>query len=515
MQGDLALVGANVVTMDARLPRAEAVLAERGRITRVGTTSEVLAARSPSTDVVDLRGRTVLPGFVDTHVHLMATGLACIGLPLNDCASLDQVLALVRLAPPGESPLRGVGLDPDLLAEGRYPTRTELDEAVGDRAVYLVRRDMHSAVLNTRALGLVPLPLETPGLERDPSTGALSGVLHGEAWYRASLMLSDFVDAATWRRALRAAVDEALAAGCTTVHALEGGFTSADAEVATVAEYAAIGPHPGERHLKVVLWWQTTAVAAARARGLPRVGGCVLVDGSFGSHTAALSEPYADKAEWRGGLYLTDEELERFVGEAHAAGMQVAVHAIGDRAIDQALSAYAKVLAAHPRADHRHRIEHFLLPSEEHVRLAARLGIHLGVQPTFLMQWAGEGGLYEHRLGSTREARVLPLRSLVDQGLVLGGGSDSTVTPLNPLLGVQAAATARNPERRLTPYEALRLYTLDAVRLAFAENEQGTVTPGKAADLVVLGADPLAVSPEAIAAIPVEMTIVDGEQAWP
>ena len=515
MQDSLALIGANVITLDERRPRAEAVLVQDGRITLVGSTAEVLAARGPRTEVIDLRGRTVVPGFIDTHVHLMTTGLASTGLPLDTCTSLGEVLARVRATAANAPLVRAIGFDPAALAEGRYPNRQELDAVAPHCPAYLVRRDMHSAALNTRALALVPLPSDTPGLDRDPATGELTGILRGEAWYRASLMLSDYVDAATWRRALGVAIAQALGVGATTVHALEGGFTGGDGDVAVLSDYLNNGPQPGEKRLKVVLWWQTTDVAAVVARGLPRIGGCILVDGSTGSHTAALLAPYTDRPDTSGMLYLTDEELERFIGEAHSAGLQIAVHAIGDRATEQALRVYKKVLNARPRPDHRHRIEHFLIPTEEQIGLAAELGIHLGVQPTFFHLWGGKDGMYYQRLGADRYARLLPLRAFLARGLAVAGGSDSTVTPLNPLLGIHAAVNDAEPEKRLTPLEALRLYTINAARFAFEENDKGSVTVGKAADLTVLGADPLAVPPAEIAAIPVDMTLVDGEPAWP
>lgn len=514
MGKSLALVAARVITLDEARPQAEAVLVVDGRIAVVGSTAEVLAARGPATEVIDLRGRALLPGFIDTHVHLMATGLARTGVSLHDCRSLGEVLARVRAAA-GQRVVRAIGFDPASLAEGRFPTRRELDEVAPHVPAYLIRRDMHSAALNSRALELLALPPDTPGYGRDPTTGEPTGDLRGEAWYRASLLLFNLVDANTWRQALRAAVAEALSVGATTVHALEGGFTGADADLAVLADYMEQGPRAGEKRLKIVFWWQTMDVARARERGLRRVGGCVLVDGSLGSHTAALREPYADRPDASGVLYLADDELERLIGEAHAAGMQVAVHAIGDRAIDQALRTFRKVLVANPRADHRHRIEHFLLPAPEHVRLAAELGIHVGVQPTFCAQWGGENGMYSLRLGERRRQRLLPLRSLLAHGVALGGGSDSTVTPLHPLLGVEAAVADANPQERLTVLEAVRLFTLDAARLSFEEGEKGSVTPGKAGDLVVLGASPLEVAPREIGSIPVEMTIVDGEVCWP
>jgi predicted amidohydrolase YtcJ len=506
----LALINGDVVTMAAEQPRAQAVLAVDGRIALVGSDAEVLAARQGA-EVLDLRGQTLLPGFLDTHVHLMATGIAGVGLQLQDCRSLAAALGLVRQAARQETLVRGLGFDPTVLAENRFPTRAELDEASGGVPTYLARRDLHAAVLNSSALALVQEAAGEPGYERDPASGEPTGLLRAEAWYKASSLLFGAVDEGTWRRALHVAARQALAVGATTVHALEGGFTSGDVDLGALGDYLA---EPGEARLKIVLWWQTKDVARVLAAGLPRIGGCLLVDGSFGSQTAALVEPYADRPDWHGVLYQSDQELSDFVLRAHRAGLQIALHAIGDRAIGQALAAYQQALAAYPRLGHRHRLEHFMLPTAEQIAAAARLGVHVAVQPTFCQQWGGEGGMYYQRVGAERYARFYPLRTMLDAGLTLGGGSDSTVTPLQPLLGIHAAVNRAEPEQRLTPAQALRLYTLDAARLAFEEQEKGSIAPGKAADLVVLGANPLRVPPAEISSLPVAMTFVDGTLAW-
>lgn len=501
--------------MDTRRPEAEAVLVRDGRVRVVGTTEQVLAERDADVEVIDLRGKALLPGFIDTHVHLMATGLAGTGLALGDCRSLDEVLTLISAGADQGGFVRAVGFEPEQLAERRYPTRAELDRAAPNAPACVIRRDLHSLAVNTLALARLGPVVDLPGTERDPATGEPTGVLRGEAYAEASLVLGQMVDHATWRVALTDAARRALSVGATTVHALEGGFTGDDRDVEVLLDYIEAGPRPGEPHLKVVFWWQTMAVDKVRARGLPRIGGCILLDGSLGSHTAALSEPYADRPDWRGRLYQDEEKLLTFVATAHAAGMQVALHAIGDRAIEQALAIYAAVLSMRPRADHRHRIEHFVLPTPAQIDRAARLGIHLGMQPTFYQQWGARGDLYWQRVGESRHRRLLPLGTLANKGIVMGGGSDSTVTPLNPLLGIQAAVTREDERQRLCPEAALRLYTADAARLAFEEKEKGTITPGKAADLVVLEANPLAVAPQEIAAIPVVMTLVDGEVQWP
>ncbi|MCL5109497.1 MAG: amidohydrolase [Chloroflexi bacterium] len=507
----LALINGDVVTLETRQPRAQAVLAVDGRIALVGSDAEVLAARQGG-EVMDLHGRALLPGFGDSHVHLMATGIASVGLQLQECRSLGEVLALVRQAARRETLVRGLGFDPTVLVENRFPTRAELDEAASGVPTYLARRDLHAAVLNSSALALVRAAEGEQGYERDPLGGEPTGVLRAEAWYKASSLLFAAVDENTWRRALHTAARQALAVGATTVHALEGGFTSGDVDLGALSDYLA---EPGEARLKIVLWWQTKEVARVAAAGLPRIGGCLLVDGSFGSHTAALAEPYADRPDWNGVLYQSDEELADFVMEAHRAGLQIALHAIGDRAIGQALNAYRRALAAYPRPGHRHRLEHFMLPTAEQIVAAGELGIHVAVQPTFCQQWGGEGGMYYQRLGPERYARFYPLQTMLQAGLTLGGGSDSTVTPLQPLLGMHAAVNRAEAEQRLTPAQALSMYTLDAARLAFEEQAKGSIAPGKAADLVVLGANPLRVPPGEIAAIPVEATFVDGQQVWP
>jgi predicted amidohydrolase YtcJ len=288
------------------------------------------------------------------------------------------------------------------------------------------------------------------------------------------------------------------------VHALEGNDQPDDP---TVQAVLAVAP---ELPVRLVVWYQTRDVPSVKKLGLPRIGGCILLDGDFGPHTAALLEPYADQPGSRGTLYYTQDEINGFVEVAHRAGLQIAMHAVGDAAAAQALDAYERALARWPRPDHRHRIEHFEVYDEALAQRACRLGIHLAIQPPFNVYFGGHTRL-QPILGEERALRSDPVRSLIEAGIHVGGGSDSTVTPLNPLYGVHCAVNHSNPDEQLDVERALRLYTLDNARLAFEEADKGSIEVGKLGDLVVLASDPRDVPPTSIADIPVAMTIVGGE----
>jgi predicted amidohydrolase YtcJ len=305
----------------------------------------------------------------------------------------------------------------------------------------------------------------------------------------------------------RAAARQAVSVGLTTVHALEGNDQPDDPTVASLLEIAPRLP------MRLVVWYQTRAVDAVQRLGLPRVGGCILLDGDFGPHTAALMEPYVDEPGSRGTLYFTQEEVDGFVAEAHQAGLQIAMHAVGDRAAAQALDAYERALARWPRDDHRHRIEHFEIYNQALVERARDLGVHLAIQPPFNVYFGGHTRL-NPLLGAERALRSDPVRSLVEAGLHVGGGSDSTVTPMNPLYGVYSAVNHSNPAERLDVMRALQLNTRDNATMAFEEGDKGCIRTGLLGDLVVLDQDPTAILPEGLADITVRWTIVGGETVY-
>jgi hypothetical protein len=268
--------------------------------------------------------------------------------------------------------------------------------------------------------------------------------------------------------------------------------------------------HAPSMPVHIVLYWQTMHVDAVRALGLPRIGGCIWVDGDMGPHTAALKQPYADQPCSCGQLYISDERLQQFVREANAANLQIALHAVGDAAVEQVLRAYRHALTDHPRTDHRLRVEHFEIYDDDLLREAKALGVFVAIQPAFDGYF---GGIQENArfLGGERAQRADAIATFDRHGIPSGGGSDSTVTPLGPLYGMHCAVNHTNARERVSAERALRLWTIDNARLAFEETQKGTIAPGKLADLAVLDADPLQVDPLTIKDIGVAMTIREGD----
>jgi predicted amidohydrolase YtcJ len=242
--------------------------------------------------------------------------------------------------------------------------------------------------------------------------------------------------------------------------------------------------------VEFVLYAQCFNLEAALKAGAERLGGCILADGSFGSHTAALFEPYADQTDNRGELYHPNDMWKKLISGAHKHDLQFAVHCIGDRAISQILKYYELVQKEEPK-DLRHMLIHNELTSDEMITRMGKANITAAMQPMFDRLWAGENGLYERVLGKERTKRTNRLRSLRDSGVVIGGGSDWYVTEMDALAGIDAAVNLHNPEERLTPFEAVQLYTSHAAWLSHDENRLGKIKAGFQADFVVLEQSPL------------------------
>jgi predicted amidohydrolase YtcJ len=442
----------------------------------------------PANRVVDLPGATVVPGFIDAHVHLTGTGLSFGDEDVGRARSAADLLAIVRRRAQAEGEVTFLGgFDETLWADPRLPSLEELD-AASARPLLIHRVDGHVALANTAAL-LAADALELPGIERD-ERGHPTGRVTQEANTRigrwGALKIPERV---VQELQLRAAV-VAASRGITTVHEMsmphENGLR--DLEIFL-----------GHRDLLPVdstVLLATMDIPQAMDLRLPSIGGDLPIDGSIGARTAAIGTPYADSAD-DGISYYSDEELVQFFQGGHHAGLQVGVHAIGDRAIDQLLSAWEHVYAAldsrgrrHFRA-RRHRVEHFETVSADQVERAAMLGLAISVQPAFDAAWGGPGGLYETALGSERAEAMNPFRSMLDRGLELGAGSDAPVTPLDPMAGIEAFERHHDQEQRLSRAEAIHVWTTGSARLAHQEDKKGVLEPGMHADFGAYDADPV------------------------
>ena len=496
----LLIHNANVITMDPQRPRADAIAIREGRIIAVGGLQAV-APSGEGAPALDLNGKTVLPGFIDSHAHLTWTGMKASAIDFSSAETTDEVQEILSRAVAAAKPDRlilGMGLNHYQFPNRDLPTALDLDAVAPDHPVFIVGVTGHYSIANTACRNQLNLASDTPGADATGVFRDRANTLAGRG------QRARFAKEQGLEQLHRAAGELAVSVGLTTVHALEG---SDEPGNDTVQALMNIEP---ELPVRLVIWYQTTDVAAVQALGLPRIGGCILLDGDFGPHTAALVEPYVDDPGNRGTLYYTQEQINAFVETAHCAGLQIAMHAVGDRAAEQALNAYERALSRCPREDHRHRIEHFEVYNEELVTRTGRLGVHLAIQPPFNLHFGGHTRL-NPILGKERALRSDPIWSLIKAGIAVGGGSDSTVTPLQPLYGVHCAVNHSNPAERLNAERALQLYTLDNAVLAFEETEKGSIKEGKLGDLVVLADDPTTVKPETIKDIRIEMTIVGGE----
>ncbi|QJB56693.1 amidohydrolase [Pseudodesulfovibrio sp. zrk46] len=505
MHERFVLINANGMTMDANDTRFEALAVENGRITTVGTYDDVAPLIEDGWNVHDMVGKTVLPGFIDTHQHLGLTGQVLNGLDLRNTTSIQDILTMVKRAAPTTPEgawVLGYSMNELHLAEGRLPLKTDLDEVCPDHPAMLVHASWHLCALNSRALELMNLPSDLPGMDiengeptgvvRDP--GALSHVFPAvSALTPVDVKIASF----------KAACEAALRQGITSLHCLEGGeFGPGDTRIAV--------EHQHELPIHTLIWNQVMDINETISLGLPRIGGCICADGAMSAHTAALLEPYTDQPDNCGTLNFSQQTMDDFIMESHKSGLQVAIHCETDGAIEQVLSAMEKAIAAHPRDDHRHRIEHCEMPNQDQVKRMGSAGIIASMQPAFfphLMNWDD----YESWFGKERMSMLHPYRTMLNCGVKMCGGSDGPITPYSPLVGIQSAVLHPNAKQRLSVTEAIRLFTIDAAYSGFEEDMRGSIEPGKVADMVVLPKNPTEIAPNEIADLTIEAVYVEGE----
>lgn len=532
---DLVLRGATVLTVDPRDTVAEAVAVRAGRIVAVGRDEDVADLIGSGTRVLDLPGKTVVPGFIDSHTHNVHVGefrysLSQLNLAAELVPSIPELLNLVAeraaRARPGEW-IGGRNYDPNGMRERRWPTRWELDRVAPDNPVMITIRGGHACVANSRALALAGITRDTPDppggvIDRDPD-GEPNGVLRDVTSIRAVLPVSTVAEL---KAGLAGLSDLYLRLGVTSVH--DAGATPRPESYRAFREAVEEGLFKQRAYLMVY-----HDFALAHDLGLRtgfgndrlRMGAVKLfADGSIQCFTCAFREPYVtrDTRGWEGLRYKPDE-LAEAVTEAHRLGYQVAIHAQGDYGITVAVDAIERAMQAFPRPDPRHRIEHTLCPTRDDLeRMRA-----LGIVPNFFLfhPWFWGDQHIREFIGPERAARMVPARTAIDLGLAPCAHSDCPVCtpddpvwPSNPLWGMACAVTRRTRSgadigagERITAAEALRLYTINGARAAFEEDRKGSIEPGKLADLVVLGANPLTTEPWAIKDIPVEATIIGGE----
>ncbi len=524
-RADLILVHGRVWTVDEAHPAAEAVAVTGGRISAVGTDAEIGELAGPSTTVVDLKGRLVLPGLIDNHAHFMAGGFQLQSVDLRAAATMQQFAGLIAdraRRHPGRW-ITGGDWDHDAWPGGALPTRGLIDSVTPGTPVMVSRYDGHMGLANTLALRMAGITRDTPDppggtIVKDAETGEPTGILKDEAMAPVWRLIPD-ASREERLEAARGALAEARRFGVTSVQDI-----SSRADIQTYRELLASNELTARMYCRLPLdEWHVLAmegVTAGSGGSWIRLGSMkAFADGSLGSTTALFFEPYDSDRTTRGlpSDIALSGALEHWSLSADSAGLQLSIHAIGDSANSLVLGIMERAAARNRVRDRRFRIEH-----AQHIRPSdfarfAGLGVIASVQPYHAID---DGRWAEGRIGRERCTTAYPFASFLANGVRLSFGSDWTVGPLNPLQGVYAAVTRRTtdgrnpagwfPEQKISVAEAVRAYTINNAYAAFEETLKGSIVAGKVADIVVLERDIFEIPPEEIGDVRVDLTIVDG-----
>jgi len=523
---DTVIVNAVVHTMDSSQPVAEAVAIYGNRIVAVGSSKDIRKLAGPKTRTIDANKRLLLPGFNDAHTHFLSGGFQLSSVDLREANSpqefADWIRAFAAKLPKGRW-VTGGDWDHERWPDARLPTKELIDSFTSETPVFVNRLDGHMALANSLALrlaGVTRQTLDPPGgvIVRDKSgepTGVLKDAAQNFVWKVVSPATFDEKLAAA-----KAATDYAAGLGVTSVQDMSAGDdvgvyqTLLDRGELKTRIYA-VSPLPSWERLA------RTGVRAHFGSEMLRVGGLKgFADGSLGSTTALFYEPYRDDATTSGiagdEMYPEGIMLKR-VSEADRAGLQIMIHAIGDRANDLILSIYEQVARENGDRDRRFRIEHAQHLRSQDIPRFARARVIASMQPYHAID---DGRWAEKRIGKERAKTTYAFRSLIDSGATLAFGTDWTVAPLNPILTIYAAVTRRTldgknpkgwvPEQKISVEETVRAYTLGSAYAEFQENVKGTITTGKLADLVLLSRDIFKIDPKEIENVKVVMTMIDG-----
>lgn len=475
------------------------MVVDKGRIVYSGDQLPQQYAASPS---IDLGGGTVLPVFADTHMHFESYALFGSTVDVRDCRSFAEMGARLQAHLATNPKLKFLpvyGCSAHTVEERRLPERADLDRMV-DIPLLMVKYDGHAAVANSRLIAQLPAAVTT-----DEGFSAESGWLYQNAFYKGVNYITEQVPPLTILAGMYRAAGDLAERGIGYIHTAEGVGYKNDIDVDTM-RYASRGL-PGCYRI----FFQTMDVQKAQQHKLGRVGGCfsLALDGCFGSEDAALSEGYSNNPDNKGFLAYSQQQVNDFCIKANRAGMQITMHAIGDVAVEQALTAYEAALADTPRVDHRHIIIHADLIPEPLQRRAAALGIAIAVQPAFL-DWQQEPESYLRQILGERAGQILPLRSMLDKGILLSAGSDAPCTLPDPITSIHLCCNHPNPAQSITVAEALKMHTLWAAKTGFDEVLHGSLTDGKFADFVVLDKNPLTVPVATLKDIAVKATYLRG-----
>lgn len=522
-KADLVIRGKIFTGADSQ-PFVEALAISGEKILATGTYKEIKKYTGEKTRIIDLKEGLAIPGLIDAHTHFSSGGRSLIELSFRGVDSVEKIQQMIsekiRELPPG-TPIFGREYDHTLFPNQAWPTREDLDKASPDNPVVIRRVDGHSVWVNSLALKLSGIDRKTKDpfggeIVRDPKTGEPTGILKEAAM---GLIKVRPVISSTPEEDILRALDHARRLGLTGVHA--------DVGLRELDIYRKLREE-GKLTLRVYAWLPIDQIDEYIKRGIKtgdgdeylRIGFLkAFIDGTLGSGTALMFEPFSDDPGKTGLAQYPEETFYQLIEKAYASGYQVGVHAIGDKGVNWVLNAVERAIQKYGQKNLRYRIEHAQIIKPEDFPRFKALGVIASMQPTHCTT---DMRFCEKRVGLERSKYAYAWRTLLDNGAILAFGSDWPVEPLDPRRGLYSAITRKNiefdfpeggwfPEQRLTLAEAIRYFTWGAAYASFEENIKGTLEPGKLADLTVFSRDLFSIEPKQILTTPVAMTIVGGK----
>jgi hypothetical protein len=537
IKADLLLLNGKVITVDSEFNIVEAVAVKDRKIIATGTTPEIEGLQGEGTEVIDLKGKTVLPGLIDSHLHVVSTGmlLSQINCRTPPMSSISDILTAVKeaadKAEPGEWIL-GRGWDQVKLSDHRNPTRWDLDKVSSENPVWLTRTCGHIGVCNSLALEIGGVSKDTPqplggNIEKDEG-GEPTGLLEeGPAMniVRKHIPPTSFEDTV---KAIKLASKAFSEAGLT-------GVVDAGIDSKTMRAYQRAADD-GELNVRVNMMLhgklgdETAEESVERISDFPLSTGYgndllrflglkLLIDGGIGGRTALLREPYEDQEDNKGILIMPTEDLQKRVDAGNLAGMNIGIHCAGGGAMDVVLNAFEETNKKKPIKGRRFSIIHAYQPTEENFETCRRLGIVVASQPSFLYYL---GDSYHENVGDDRSKWLKPHRAWIDKGIEVASGTDSPVTPYPPFPSLWASiarktevlGTQMGTKQKVTRDEAIRMYTIKGAYYTFEENIKGSIEPGKMADMIVLDRDILTCPEDEIKDTKTLKTILGGKTVY-
>lgn len=486
MRFDKVLYNGNFITMDAELSRKKWAAVKDGKIAALGDDDNY---PQDAAELIDLKGATALPGLVDCHNHIPIAGLRLKSVDLADAGTIAEVLRRMEeaclKAEEGEY-VYGSNYIPQAIAEVRYPTAEELDAICHGHLVFIIAATLHACATNTPGIAIADVPDDLPGVEVVDGK-QIGNYLSDESSFVATANIVGSLDDEHLWDLIKGCAEFSASMGLTAIHGLFGQFVKNDRDVDLILERG------HELPIDVTVWYQTWDPMEAKARGLERVGGCLTLDGAGFEYTMANFEPYDTAPALRGVLYHTDDEVYQVIKTAHENDMQVTLHAVGERAIDQLIWTYHRVFTEQGKKDLRHRLEHLCMPTQDQIEKAKELGLILSMQPGFTYEWDEDFAVI---LGRERGDRIDPFKRVLEAGNIICAGSDCPVTKMTPLTDLAFLVRGKtfkgntNLVRVVPLTEAIKMFTTNAAYAIKAEDNKGSIEIGKDADFSVIDRDP-------------------------